>query len=112
MYIWQARSITSDATKAVFKLENPVVQNVDGIVEVVGVVTAEAGHNWPPLAHSHAILSSPLRSSTIIMMVRIAQITIMNGQRNLQTLIQTYDPLDRAMALTTATNATPSPIPP
>jgi hypothetical protein len=100
---------------AVFRLENPLVQNVDGKLVVVVTFATDAGHSWPPLSHSHAILSflrdleqtslhanvkaHPLCNSTMIMMVRIAQIMIKNGHRNMQTLIRMYDRCHRMSML-------------
>jgi len=98
---------------AVYKLENPEEQNVLGNeVDVEYPAAADAVHNWPPLSHSHWILSLPRSSSTIIRMARTALMTMMKGHRNLQTLVQMYDRLESANMLMMATAATPKPIPP
>jgi len=74
---------------AVFRLEYPKVQNPLGIdPESDVVVEVEEVQSWPPLLHSHVMLSFPRWSSTIMMIARTAEITIMKGQTNLATRIQ------------------------
>lgn len=96
------------------RLVNPRLQKLLGTVPAVVAVVVELAddQSWPPLSHSHAILSRldfdvvmlgkdkesgevcvtyPRNSSTIIMIARRAAMTIMKGQRNLQTRVQMYD---------------------
>jgi len=98
--------------KAAFILENPAVQNPLGIVDTVLFATARGSHSWPPLSHSHCILSFPRCICTIITIARTALIIIMNIQMNLQTLVHRYDWFERARALSPAATAMPNEIPP
>jgi len=66
----------------------------------------------PPWLHSQVMWSFPRCNSTIMMMARIALITMMNGHMNLTTLIQMYDLLDRAKIVITAADPIPIPMPP
>jgi hypothetical protein len=108
-------STRRDIMKAIFKLSKPAAQKPLGIVPVSDV--PEADQSWPPLAHSHMILyflykseieeifkilmrknfkeadngPYPRWSCTIMMIARMAEITITNGHRHFDTLVQMYD---------------------
>lgn len=97
--------------KAVLRLPKPDEQKPLGNdVPLSYPAVTDADHSWPPLSHSHVILSLlssklycqgysladendsyPRRSSKIMMIARMAEITTMKGHRNLQALVQMYD---------------------
>ena len=111
---WNARSTNTPTMNAVFKLENPDVQNAAGAFPLPYPAAADAVHSWPPFAHSHSIFSFlshvkqltalspesnealyPLSSSTIMIMSRMAEMTIRNGHRTTLARDQTEDRCDR-----------------
>lgn len=110
-------STRSDIIKAIFKLSKPAAQKPLGMLPVSGIPAAtESDQSCPPLAHSHIILyflreqikrkfqilrknfsreanngPYPRWSCTIMMIARMAEITMTNGHKNFETRIQMYD---------------------
>jgi len=107
----------SETMNAALILATPVAQKPLGIgagrlVDLAEIPASSGDQTRPPWLHSQAILSFPRCSSTIMMIARIALITMMNGHMNLHTLIQMYDLLDRAKIVITAADPIPIPMPP